>query len=467
MGNSAQGDPDEGRRHHIIRMLLGNIGGTLRPENVSTKQEQIAKLARNNPSKVFTSLNQYINYDWMLRAYELTRKDGAVGIDGQTSQEYALKLEDNLKSLMHRMKSGKYKAPSIRRAYIPKPDGSKRPLGISTFEDKIAQRAIVMLLEPIYEQTFKNFSFGFRPKKSAHEALRHLRNNIMDRGGRWIIDVDISKYFDTINKTQLRTFLNRRVTDGVIRKLIDKWLKAGVIEGDKIHYQLTGTPQGGVASPMLANIYLHYVLDEWYADVVEPRMEGRSSITRFCDDFVMVFENYNDCIRVFRVLGERLNKFGLSLHADKTCIVDFRFKRSQHDKSQKPTTFKFLGFIHLWKKSIKGKFVVLQRTAKERLAKAISEINEYCRANRHKPLPEQHQKLSRKLRGHYAYFGITGNHKSLRSLVHQVERIWRKWLSRRSRKSKIYWDKFRDVLKKLPLPKPRVYHQYCVGERNL
>jgi group II intron reverse transcriptase/maturase len=434
---------------------------------MSTKQERIAMLARNNPSKVFTSLNHYIDYDWMLRAYELTRKDGAVGIDGQTSQEYALRLEDNLKSLLHRMKSGTYKAPSIRRAYIPKPDGSKRPLGISTFEDKVAQRAIVMLLEPIYEQTFKGFSYGFRPRKSAHQALRHLRNNIMDNGGRWIMDVDITQYFDTINKTQLREFLNRRVTDGVVRKLIDKWLKAGIVEGDKTHYQLTGTPQGGVASPLLANIYLHYVLDEWYADVVEPRMEGRSSVTRFCDDFVMVFENYNDCMRVFKVLGERLKKFGLTLHPDKTRIVDFRFKRPGHDKTQRPTAFKFLGFTHLWKKSKRGKFVVLQRTAKERLAKAISGINDYCRASRHKRLQEQHQKLSSKVRGHYAYFGITGNHNSLRSFVHQVERIWRKWLSRRSRKSKIPWNKFRDVLERFPLPKPQIYHQYHIGERSL
>lgn len=436
----------------------------MRPETVSTKQERIAMLARKNPSLVFTSLNHYIDYEWMLRAYELTRKDGAVGIDGQTSQDYALELENNLKSLMCRMKSGRYKAPSIRRVYIPKPDGSKRSLGITTFEDKIAQRAIVMLLEPIYEQIFKNFSFGFRPKRSAHDALRSLRNNIMDNGGRWIIDVDISKYFDTIDKTRLREFLNRKVTDGVVRKLIDKWLGAGIVEKDKIHYQLSGTAQGGVASPMLANVYLHYVLDEWYIDVVEPRMEGRSSVTRFCDDIVMVFENYNDCVRVYQVLDKRLKKFSLTLHPDKTCIIDFRFKRTKYSKLQNHTTFKFLGFTHLWKKSKQGKFVVLQRTAKERLAKAISAINEFCRANRHKRLPEQHQKLSSKLRGYYAYYGITGNYKSLRSLVHQVERIWRKWLSRRSRKSKIPWERFKDVLNKFPLPKPQIYHQYQRGQ---
>lgn len=427
-----------------------------------TKQERIAMLVRNNPSRVFTSLNHFIDYNWLLRAFELTRKDGAVGIDGQTSKDYAQQLEENLQSLLHRMKSGKYKAPSIRRAYIPKSDGSKRPLGITTFEDKIAQRAIVMLLEPIYEQVFKDFSFGFRKGKSAHQALRYLRNNIMDNNGRWIIDVDVSKYFDTINKTQLRKFLDRKVTDGVIRKLIDKWLKAGIVEDGKVHYQLVGTQQGGVASPMLANIYLHYVLDEWFCDVVKSRMKGKSCLTRFCDDFVMVFEQYKDCKQVYQVIGKRFEKFNLTLHPGKTCIVDFRFKSPEHSKSPKIDTFKFLGFTHLWRKSRNGKFVVHQRTAKERLAKTISAINDYCRSNRHKPVPEQHQKLKDKLRGHYAYFGITGNGKSLRALVHQTERIWRKWLSRRSRKSKISWERFKHVLKRYPLPKPHIVHKHQV-----
>lgn len=444
-------------------MFLGNIGGTLRPVSVSTKQEQIAMLAKNAPDMVFTSLNHYLDYEWMLKAYALTRKDGAVGIDGQTAEEYAINLEGNLRSLLNRMKSGKYVAPSIRRAYILKSDGSKRPLGITTFEDKIAQRAIVMLIEPIYEQVFRGFSFGFRPRKSAHQALQHLRNHIMERGGRWIIDVDISKYFDTINKTQLREFLDRKVTDGVVRRLIDKWLKAGISENGAIHYQSHGTAQGGVGSPLLANIYLHYVLDEWYVDVVKPRMKGRNSMTRYCDDLVMVFENYKDCLRVYKVLGKRLERFGLSLHPDKTRIVDFRFKRPADGNCGLDCTFKFLGFLHLWRKSRNGKFVVHQRTAKDRLAKAIGSIKEYCRASLHKPLSEQHQKLSKRLQGHYAYFGITGNHKSLRCIKHQAERIWRKWLSRRSRNSKISWEEFKRILDRYPLPKPLIYHQYHVG----
>lgn len=441
----------------------------MRPNSVSTKQERIATWARNNPARVFTALNHYLDYEWLLSAYALTRKDGAVGADGITSQVYAERLQDNLESLLSRLKSGRYQAPPVRRVYIPKSDGSQRALGIASFEDKIAQRAIVMLLEPLYEQTFKESSFGFRPGKSAHQSLQYLRNHIMDNGGRWLIDVDIHQYFDTIDRSRLRLFLNRKVTDGVIRKLIDKWLKAGILEDGKLFYQPIGTAQGGVASPLLSNIYLHYVIDEWFAESVIPRMQRRCSLTRFCDDLVMVFEKYSDCQRVYQVLGRRLAKFGLTLHAEKTRIIDFRFNQITQAKQRKShTAFNFLGFTHVWKKSRNGKFVVHQRTAKERLAKAITVFNGYCKANRHKPLPDQYRKLCSRLRGHYAYFGITGNYASLRNLEHKVAWIWHKWLSKRSRQSKIPWEKFKHVLEKFPLPKPRIYHPYQLGrERTL
>lgn len=441
---------------------MGNIGDTLRSNNsVSTRQERIAMLARNNPAMVFTTLHHYIDYDWLVRAYELTRKDGAVGVDGQTSREYAEQLNSNLESLLTRMKTGQYKAPSVKRVYIPKADGTQRPLGIASFEDKVAQRAIVMLLEPLFEQNFKNCSFGFRPGRSTHQALEHLRHQIMGNRGRWIIDIDIRKYFDTIDKSKLRELLDIKVKDGVVRKLIDKWLKAGILEGGKIHYTLKGTSQGGVISPLLSNIYLHYAIDEWFTKTVIPRMEGKCSLTRYCDDMVMVFERCNDCWKVFNVLGKRMNKFGLELHTEKTKIIDFRFQRPVHENKHKAdTSFNFLGFTHLWKKSRKGAFVVYSRTAKERLSKAIAAVNTYCKFNRHKSMSEQHRKLSLMLKGHYAYFGITGNYKSLDNLAYQVERIWQKWLSRRSRKSNINWQEFQSVLKKYQLPKPRIYHDF-------
>ena len=428
---------------------------------VSTKQQQIAKLAKEKPKLVFTSLNHLLNIEWLYEAYRLTRKDGAVGIDGETARDYEQHLDANLQSLLERVKSGRYRAPAIRRVYIPKGDGKLRPLGIPTFEDKLVQRAVVMLLEPVYEQTFYDCSFGFRPGYSAHQALQSLRNHIMDDGGKWVLDVDIQQYFDTIEHTQLRNFLDQRVTDGVIRKMIDKWLKTGVMDGSKLKKSVIGTPQGGVISPLLANIYLHYVLDEWFANSVKPRMLGRSSLTRFADDFVMVFEHYEDCYRVQQVLTKRFTRYGLTLHPDKTRRVDFRFRyRKTNIQRGKCVNFDFLGFTHYWGRSRRGHFVVCQKTAKNRLARTLKAFNVLCQKMRHKPLDLQWEWLNRRLVGHFVYFGITGNIKSLKRLHHKVERLWHKWLGRRSRKSYIPWVRFTLLLKRFPLAIPRIYHRY-------
>ncbi len=413
----------------------------------------------------FTSLNGYLDIEWLRHAYEQTRKDGAVGVDGQTAQAYAVNLEANLANLLTRLKSGRYRAPPVRRVYIPKAGSTteKRPLGIPAFGDKVAQRAVVMLLEAIYEQDFRSCSFGFRRGRSAHQALQHLRNRIMDGGGRWILDVDLRRYFDSIDHVKLRELLANRVVDGVIRRLIDKWLKAGVLEEGQWHRSLTGTPQGGVISPLLANVYLHYVLDEWFHQAVEPRMKGRCTLVRFCDDFVMVFEDFLDSQRVSRVLGKRLGRFGLTLHPDKTCLVDFRFERpgGVRHRCAQATCFNFLGFTHVWGRSRRGKSVVYQRTAKDRYARTLKALSRYCQYHRHRPLEEQHAKLSRMLRGHYAYFGITGNGKRLRWLAHRAEHIWRKWLSRRVRNGQIDWQRFKNLLAHYPLPMPRIVHQYA------
>ena len=243
---------------------MGNMTGTLKPDSVSTKQRRIAELASKNPAMAFTSLNHHLDEEWLRHAYNLTRKDGAVGVDGRTAADYEAKLDENLRDLVARIKSGRYVAPPVRRARIPKADGTTRPLGIPTFEDKVAQRAIALLLEPIYEEDFLPCSYGFRPGRSAHAALRGLRSFIMECGARWVLDVDLRKYFDTIDHSHLRAFLARRVVDGVVRKMIDKWLKAGVLEEGQLRRSDVGTPQGGVISPLLANVFLHYVLDEWY-----------------------------------------------------------------------------------------------------------------------------------------------------------------------------------------------------------
>lgn len=434
----------------------------LRPEGVSTKQARIAALARKNPATVFTSLNHLIDTEWLRYAYHLTRKDGATGVDGQTAADYSANLEANLKSLLDRIKSGQYKAPPVRRAHIPKADGSTRPLGIPTFEDKVAQRALVSLLQPIYEADFRPCSYGFRPGRSAHQALCDIRDQIMGSGIRWILDVDIRQYFDTIDHRRLREFLDQRVADGVVRKMIDKWLKAGVLEGGQVSHPNSGTPQGGVISPLLANVFLHYVLDEWFQRDVQPRMKKRCFLVRYADDLVMGFEDFLDCIRVREVLGQRLSKYGLSLHPDKTKMVDFRFKipdGKQHPATQ-ATTFDFLGFTHVWGKSVRGKNMVFQRTAKSRYARALKAIHDWCKRNRHQPLDAQQERLGKVMTGHYSYYGISGNGRRIRWYAHAAQRIWHYWLAHRTRGNRNRWKRFDRLLSAYPLPKPRIVHQY-------
>jgi group II intron reverse transcriptase/maturase len=438
------------------------------PANLSTKRRWIAELARSKRGTALTLLHHLIDLEWMCEAYDLTRKDGATGIDGVTAERYEANLEANLLDLLGRIKSGRYKAPAVRRAYIPKADGSRRPLGIPTFEDKVAQRAIVMVLEAVYEQDFLSCSYGFRPERSAHDALRELHSVITRQGQYWVVEVDIRKYFDTISHQCLRALLDQRVTDGVIRRMIDKWLKAGVLEDGLLHRTKEGTPQGGVISPLLANIYLHHVLDEWFEMQVRPRLAGNCTLVRYADDFVMTFKNHHDAKRVLEVLEKRLGRYGLTLHPDKTRFIDFRPQRTggTHPDCKEPP-FDFLGFTHTWGKSQKGKNVVRQTTAKSRLARSLVAINDWCRTNRHRTVSDQCSRISAKLVGHYAYYGITGNMQQLRRYRTEVARHWRKWLERRSRSKRLTWDRFNALLARHPLPRPRIIHQYTAVSQAL
>jgi group II intron reverse transcriptase/maturase len=413
----------------------------------------------------FTSLNHYLTVGWLYQAFQRTRADGATGVDGQTSRDYTANLLSNLRSLLERAKSGTYWAPPVRRVHIPKGAGSTetRPIGIPTFEDKVLQRAVVMLLEPIYEHDFYKCSYGFRPGRSAHQALEELWQQVMRTNGGWVVEVDIRKFFDTLDRAHLRELLRRRVRDGVVLRLIDKWLKAGVLEGGVLTHPDAGTPQGGVASPLLANVYLHYVLDAWFEQDVKPRLRGRAFLIRYADDFVMGFTHEEDARRVLEVLPKRFGKYGLTVHPTKTRLVPFgrpeaATGRGDPGSGDRPGTFDFLGFTHFWGKSRKGKPVVQRRTAASRFRRAIGTIAEWCWSNSHRPMAEQHQTLSRKLRGHYAYYGITGNYRALVRLRQAVQRVWRRWLSRRSWAGHLPWAAFRSLAARWPLPPPRVVH---------
>jgi RNA-directed DNA polymerase len=433
----------------------------MNPANLLTKWHWIVELARKKLGTVLFSLNHVIDFEWMREAYIRTRKDGATGIDGVTAQDYEANLEANLRDLLERIKSGRYQAPPVRRTYIPKADGSQRPLGIPTFEEKVAQRAIAMVLEAVYEQEFLSCSYGFRPGRSAHQALNELFGAITVHRQYWVLDVDIRKYFDSISHSHLRGILDQRVTDGVVRRMIDKWLNAGVLEAGNLHLAIEGTPQGGVISPILSNIFLHYVLDTWFEGEVKPRLKGKATLVRFADDFVMTFETYQDAQRVMDVLGKRLGRFGLTLHPDKTRFIDFRpQRRGGTPPDRKAQSFDFLGFTHSWGKSRKGKNVVRQTTAKSRFARSLAAVKDWCRTNRHRPPREQHTWLSAVLNGHYAYYGRTGNIRRLQEYRYQIERIWHKWLTRRTRGRTFLWNTFNALLARHPLPAARIVHRY-------
>jgi RNA-directed DNA polymerase len=426
----------------------------LGPDSVSTKLQRIAELAEAKPDAVLTTLAHHIDLDWLREAYRRTRKDGAVGADDQTAEEYAASLEGHLAALHERLKAGTYRAPPVKRVHIPKGDGSKtRPIGIPTFEDKILQRAVAMALEAVYEQDFLDCSFGFRPGRSAHQALQRLWRSAMSFGA-VVLEVDIQAFFDSLDHGHLRSFLDRRVRDGVIRRMIDKWLKAGVLEEGSVSYPEAGTPQGGVISPLLANVYLHEVIDKWFASEVKPRLSAQADLVRYADDLVIVFASEGDARRVMDVLPKRLARYGLTLHPTKTRLVQFRPPGPGRGE---PGTFDFLGFTHFRALSRKGRWVVKRKTARGRFNRALKRVGEWCKQHRHFPVRDQHRHLCQALRGHYGYYGINGNSHAIGSFTYRVVLIWFRWLQRRSQRP-MPASRKPALLRRYPLPSPKIMH---------
>jgi len=396
-----------------------------------------------------------MDVDFLREAYRRLNKKGAPGLNKVTAADYAEHLEENLIDLHQRLRNGCYRAPPIKRVWIEKENGKLRPLGMPEFEDKIVQRAVEMLMSAIYEEKFYDFSHGFRKGHSQHKALHELREQCRQLKINWILIADITGLFDNIDHQKLLGFIRRRVNDGAILRLIGKWLNAGVMEEDRLEYPDKGTPQGGVISPLLSNIFLHYVLDEWIAKEVEPRMKGKCFIIRWADDFIIGFQLETDANRVKGVLPKRFKRFGLELHPDKTSLVRFGRPPTNARGQQKSGTFDFLGFTYYWGMSLQGYPVIKKKTARKRLNRYLKMTWNWCKENRHDPIQEQHQTLCAKLRGYNQYFGVRCNYKAIEAAYEYTEKAWRYWLSRRSHKGKVLYE---TLQKAFPLPKPRIVH---------
>lgn len=423
---------------------------------MSPKLEEIMQWAKRDPNARFLSLARLIDRDALARAFARLREDAAVGVDGVTKAQYGLALADNLGRLHERMKAGRYRHQPVRRVHIPKPPDKTRPIGISATEDKVVQTAIKEVLEAIYEPLFYEGSYGFRPGRSAHDALRVL-NDAWHRGEiSYILEADIQSFFDNVCRKALMEMVRTRVADESFMRLIGKCLHVGILDGEEFSTPSEGTVQGSTLSPMLGNIYLHHVLDEWFERDVRPRLQGKATLVRYADDFVIGFERQADAEQVMAELGERMARYNLTLHPDKTRLLPFTRPPKGQSGGKGPATFDFLGFTLFWRQSRSGRWVPGMKTRTARLRRAIQSVVDFCRGQRHKPIKEQHARLASRLNGHYNYFGVNGNIRSLQRLGKLAAHAWKKWLGRRSQRAKLTWEKFGQILKKFPLPEPTI-----------
>jgi group II intron reverse transcriptase/maturase len=417
---------------------------------------KVVERAKTEPEGRFHSLAHLIDVPALRRAYRRSNKDAAVGVDGVTKEQYAQDLEAHLHDLHERLVSKRYRHQPIRRVHIPKDKGKTRPIGISAFEDKLVQDAVREVLEAIYEQDFVDCSHGFRPKRSAHDAIRALDQIAHRSKVSWILEADIVSFFDSLDRTKLKELLQIRVADGSLLRLIGKCLHVGVLDGAVYAEPDTGTAQGSVLSPMLGNVYLHYVLDLWFEREVKPRLRGEAHLVRYADDFVMTFERQDDAQRVMEVLVKRMGRFGLTLHPDKTRLLPFRRPPARQTGGKGPATFDFLGFTLHWRRARSGRWGMMCKTRHARLRRSVQAISDWCRRHRHLPVKEQHAALTRRIQGHFNYFGVSGNLRSLQALVEEVRRTWYKWLRRRSQQAHLNWEGFVALLRRFPLPRPRI-----------
>ena len=442
----------------------GNSGGKakVRTQGRAALPANLARVneaARKSRKTRFTALMHHIDVKALRRVFNRQRRNASAGVDGVTVEEYGGNLEANLKRLCDRVHSGSYRPQPVRRAYVPKADGTQRPIGIPALEDKIVQGGVSEVLSAIYEVDFLGFSYGFRPGRSPHQALEALNAALIKRKINWVLDADVRRFFDSVDHEWLLRMVAHRIADPRVLRLIRLWLRAGVLEGGKWFKTLEGTPQGAGISPILANIFLYYSLDLWVHQWRQRHAKGDVIIVRYCDDFVMGFERQTEAKSMLDELKRRLSKFGLGLHEKKTRLLEFgRFaaERRKRGGMRRPETFDFLGFTHYCSTNKKGRFFVTRKTQGARMTRKLKELRIESRRRMHWPLKKQQRWLSAVLRGHYAYYGLLGNSRALSDFAYKVRKLWFRALCRRSQKNAMTWERFNRLLKVFPLPTPRI-----------
>jgi RNA-directed DNA polymerase len=421
---------------------------------------RVNEAAQRDKRTQFTALLHHVDFAALLRAFRRLKRAASPGVDGETVASYERNLRDNLHDLCKRVHTGRYRPWPVRRAYIPKPDGGQRPLGVPALEDKIVQGAVAEVLSAVYEVDFLGFSYGFRPGRGPHQALAALHTALMTQCVNWVLDADIRKFFDSVDHEWLLRMVAHRIADPRILRLISQWLKAGVLESGEWCETVEGTPQGSGISPLLANVFLHYALDLWVHQWRQRHARGRVIVVRYADDFVMGFQYESDARRMLTELKERLAKFRLALHEDKTRLIEFgrlpSLRRAKRDE-RRCTTFAFLGFVHYCSWTRDGRFVVKRKTQGKRMARKLQALRQEARRRMHAAMSDQQRWLSQVLRGHYAYYGLPSNYRAMQLFYNHVRWLWYRVLQRRSQRG----SKWRDItalLNQFPLPRPRITH---------
>jgi group II intron reverse transcriptase/maturase len=432
-------------------------------EDTWTKLSLISGHARRDSTFKFTSLAHHLNKEFLRDCYKSLNRNKAVGIDNVSWEEYGRELDENLERLVWRLKRKKYQPQPAKRVYIPKSETEKRPLGIPALENKIVERGITWILEAIFEQDFLDCSYGFRPGRSCHQALKRLNELIMFQPVNHIVEADIKGFFDNVPHEQLMEFIRIRIGDRTLLDLIEKFLKAGYVDNGELIKTDMGTPQGSILSPMLANIFLHYVLDTWYQTTVKSHVSGFCEIVRYADDFICVVRYVDDARRIERGLKNRFNKYGLALHPTKSRNISFgRFERQNASQQhRRANTFDFLGFTHYCDKSRRGNFKLGRKTSRKKFSAKCREMNGWLKAIRNVVATKEWWKiLAAKLRGHFQYYGVSENYAAISRFYQVTLKMVRKWLNRRSQQRKMSWEKFTNYLEHYPLPKPKIVHRF-------